>query len=78
MNARAEQRRHFRNPVFRPAQIVLSEKAPKLDCNAHDLSAQGVRLRFQQHTAFLMSSMSLSMESGSPVVPFGGPIQKWA
>jgi PilZ domain-containing protein len=45
MNALAEQRRHFRKPVLRPAQIVLSEKAPKLDCKAHDLSAQGVRLR---------------------------------
>ena len=33
---------------------------------------------FQQHTAFLMSSMSLSMEGGNPAVPFGGLIQKWA
>jgi hypothetical protein len=45
MNALAEQRRHFRKRVFRPAHIVLSEKAPKLECNALDLSAQGVRLR---------------------------------
>lgn len=45
MNALAEQRRHFRKRVFKPAQIVLSEKAPKLECNARDLSAQGVRLR---------------------------------
>jgi hypothetical protein len=45
MNALAEQRRHSRKRVFRAAQIVLSEMAPKLDCNAHDLSAQGVRLR---------------------------------
>ena len=45
MTALAEQRRFFRKRVFRPAQIVLSEKAPKLECNALDLSAQGVRLR---------------------------------
>jgi len=45
MDALVEQRRHFRKPVFRPAQIAFSEKAPKLDCNAHDLSVQGVRLR---------------------------------
>jgi hypothetical protein len=37
MNALAEQRRHFRKRVFKPAQIVLSEKAPKLECNARDL-----------------------------------------
>jgi hypothetical protein len=45
MTALAEQRRFFRKRVFRPAHIVLSEKAPKLECNALDLSAQGVRLR---------------------------------
>lgn len=45
MTALAEQRRFFRKRVFRTAQIVLSEKAPKLECNALDLSAQGVRLR---------------------------------
>jgi hypothetical protein len=45
MTALAEQRRFFRKRVFRPAQIVLSEKAPKLECNALDLLAQGVRLR---------------------------------
>ena len=32
MAALAEQRRHFRKRVFRSAQIVLSEKAPKLEC----------------------------------------------
>ena len=45
MNALAEKRRHFRERVFRPAHIVLGEKAPKLECAALDLSAQGVRLR---------------------------------
>ena len=45
MNALAEQRRHFRKRVFRLAHIVLSEKAPKLECAALDLSTQGVRLR---------------------------------
>jgi len=45
MAALAEQRRHFRKRVFRSAQIVLSEEAPKLECKVIDLSAQGVRLR---------------------------------
>jgi uncharacterized protein (DUF58 family) len=30
--------------VFRTVQIVLGEKAPKLECTARDLSALGVRL----------------------------------
>ena len=45
VNALTEQRRHFRKRVFRPAHIVLSERAPKLECAALDLSVQGVRLR---------------------------------
>jgi len=45
MTALTEQRSHFRKRMFRPAQIVLSEKAPKLECKALDFSAQGVRLR---------------------------------
>jgi PilZ domain len=45
MTVLAEQRRHFRKRVFRPAQIVLSEGEQKLDCQALDVSAQGVRLR---------------------------------
>ena len=45
MNALTEQRRHFRKRVFRPAHIVLSGRAPKLECAALDLSVQGVRLR---------------------------------
>jgi hypothetical protein len=45
MNALAEQRRHFRKRVFRPAHIVLSENVPELECAALDLSTQGVRLR---------------------------------
>jgi hypothetical protein len=44
MTTLAEKRRHFRVRVFRPAQIVLSESAPKLECKALDLSAQGVCL----------------------------------
>jgi|SRR5215470_7716409 len=44
MNALTEQRRHLRKRVFRTVQIVLGEKAPKLECTARDLSALGVRL----------------------------------
>jgi PilZ domain len=45
MTVLAEQRRHFRKRMFRHAQIVLSEGGRKLDCQAVDVSAQGVRLR---------------------------------
>jgi hypothetical protein len=44
MNALTEQRKHPRKRVFRTVQIVLGEKAPKLECTARDLSVQGVRL----------------------------------
>ena len=44
MNALTEQRKHLRKRVFRTVQIVLGEKAPKLECTARDLSALGVRL----------------------------------
>ena len=42
MNARAEQRRHFRKRVFKLAHIVIAETA--LECCARDLSAKGTRL----------------------------------
>ena len=78
MNALAEQRRHFRKRGFRPAHIVLSEKAPKLECAALDLSVQGVRLRVSTTYGIPHGSMSLLMASGRPVVPFGEPVQKSA
>ena len=46
MNALAEQRKHVRKRVLRTVHIVLGDKAPKLECTARDLSAQGVRLCF--------------------------------
>jgi hypothetical protein len=44
MNALTEQRKYARKRVFRTVQIVLGERAPKLECTARDLSVQGVRL----------------------------------
>ena len=34
-----------RTRVFKAAQIILSDKAPKLDCTARDVSTKGARLR---------------------------------
>jgi hypothetical protein len=44
MNALTEQRKYPRQRVFRTVQIVLGEKAPRLECIVRDLSVQGLRL----------------------------------
>ena len=78
MNALAEQRRHLRKQVFIAAQIVFSGTAPTLECTARDLSVQGVRLAFQQHTEFQTGLMSSSTESANLLAPFGELAQKLA
>jgi hypothetical protein len=44
MSTLAERRRHVRSRVFKTAQIVVTERAPKVECRARDLSGHGARL----------------------------------
>jgi hypothetical protein len=44
MGTLAERRRHVRSRVFKKAQIIVTENAPKVGCRARDLSGYGARL----------------------------------
>ena len=44
-SSRARKKNHFRKRVLKTAQIVLGEKAPKLDCSIRNLSDTGACLQ---------------------------------